>query len=329
MKHLLKKYFHSVLNPEEFSRISDFLEDTKNDKVISGFIQPFWEANVLEDPNHEEPNPELKEKILQSVQQEENKSLKRKVKLLDFRLRIAAILVIGLIVSQIFTFRKASSDDPYKSELQTISTPYGAKANFKLPDGSLVWLNSGSTLSFQSGARTNRLVKLNGEAFFEVQKTGNPFIVTTNFGEIEVRGTFFNVNAFSGENFQTTLVQGAVTVKTNNGTKAIKLNPGQQAELEGKDLIVKNVETDLFDSWKYGKLIFRNEYLPVVAKRLERWYNVKIELANDKRLSEISYTGTLEMETFSEVLQLLRITAPINYSYDEKTRIIKITYRKT
>jgi ferric-dicitrate binding protein FerR (iron transport regulator) len=170
---------------------------------------------------------------------------------------------------------------------------------------------------------------LNGEAFFEVQKTGNPFIVTTNFGEIEVRGTFFNVNAFSGENFQTTLVQGAVTVKTNNGTKAIKLNPGQQAELEGKDLIVKNVETDLFDSWKYGKLIFRNEYLPVVAKRLERWYNVKIELANDKRLSEISYTGTLEMETFSEVLQLLRITAPINYSYDEKTRIIKITYRKT
>jgi ferric-dicitrate binding protein FerR (iron transport regulator) len=84
----------------------------------------------------------------------------------------------------------------------------------------------------------------------------------------------------------------------------------------------------MFSSWKDGKLIFRNEYLPSVTKRLERWYNVKIELANDKRLSEISYTGVLEMESFSEVLQLLKVTAPIDFVYDEKTRIIRIEYRR-
>lgn len=328
MKSLFRKYINSVLNPEEFSRISDFLINKKNDSVISKLMQPFWEMSIQENIDQEKPNPELKEQILFSVQQEENKALERKVKLLDFRLRIAAILVVGLIISTIYISRQAFQDT-YISEIQTISTPYGAKTNFKLPDGSVVWLNSGSTLSFQSRFGANRLVKLKGEAFFEVRKTGKPFIVTTNFGEIEVKGTFFNVNAFSGENFQTTLVRGAVTVKEHNSNKAIALKPGQQAESDGKDLIVKDVETDLFDSWKYGKLIFRNEYLPVVAKRLERWYNVKIELANDKRLSEISYTGTLEMETFSEVLQLLKITAPIDYTYDEKSRIIKITYRKT
>lgn len=328
MKSLFRKYIHSVLNPEEFSRISDFLINKKNDSVISKLMQPFWEMSIQENIDQEKPNPELKEKILFSVQQEENKALERKVKLLDFRLRIAALLVVGLIIGSIFIFRQAHKD-PYISELQTISTPYGAKTNFKLPDGSSVWLNSGSTLSFQSRFGMNRLVRLKGEASFEVRKNSKPFIVLTKFGEVNVKGTIFNVKAFSDENFQTTLVRGEVLVKNTNENEVITLKPGQQAELLEKELIVKEVDTDLFDSWKYGKLIFRNEYLPVVAKRLERWYNVKIELSNDKRLSDISYTGTLEMETFSEVLQLLKITAPIDYTYDEKSRIIKITYRKT
>lgn len=328
MKSLFKKYIHSVLNPEEFSRISDFLINKKNDSVISKLMRPFWEMSIQENIDQEKPNPELKEKILFSMQQEENKALERKIKLLDFRLRIAALLVVGLIIGSIFIFRQAYHD-PYISKLQTISTPYGAKTNFKLPDGSSVWLNSGSTLSFQSRFGMNRLVRLNGEASFEVRKNSKPFIVLTKFGEVKVKGTIFNVKAFSDENFQTTLVRGAVLVKNTAENEEISLKPGQQAELHDKELIVKEVETDLFDSWKYGKLIFRNEYLPVVAKRLERWYNVKIELSNDKRLSEISYTGTLEMETFSEVLQLLKITAPIDYTYDEKSRVIKITYRKT
>lgn len=328
MKNLFKKYFNSVLNPEEFERVSDFLANKRNDDLIYGLMKPFWDTSIRENASLEKPNPELREKILVSIQFEENKAIERKIKLLNFRLQIAALLIVGLIVSSLFIFRLAFHN-PSLGQLQTVSTPYGAKTNFKLPDGSSVWLNSGSTLSFQSHFGTNRLVNLNGEAFFDVKKNSKPFIVLTKSGAVEVKGTIFNVKAYSGENFQTTLVRGAVKVKENNSNREITLKPSQQAEINDKDLIVKDVETDIFDSWKNGKLIFRNEYLPVVAKRLERWYNVKIELANDKRLSEISYTGTLEMETFSEVLQLLRITAPINYTYDEKTRVIKITYRRT
>jgi ferric-dicitrate binding protein FerR (iron transport regulator) len=93
-------------------------------------------------------------------------------------------------------------------------------------------------------------------------------------------------------------------------------------------MVVSEVQTDLFTSWKEGKLIFRDEELPLVAKRLERWYNVKIELEEDSRLASLRYNGTLEMESFSEVLQLLKVTAPIDYSYNEKTRTIKITYKQ-
>ena len=88
------------------------------------------------------------------------------------------------------------------------------------------------------------------------------------------------------------------------------------------------VETEIFTSWKDGQLIFRKEYLPVVAHRLEKWYNVKIELEEDKRLNDIWFTGTLEMETFSEVMELLKVTSPIDYSYNEKTRTIRIKYKQ-
>jgi ferric-dicitrate binding protein FerR (iron transport regulator) len=117
-------------------------------------------------------------------------------------------------------------------------------------------------------------------------------------------------------------------VRGKNNSDEVALQPGQQANISENKIIVGNVETELFTSWKEGKLIFRDEQLPLVAKRLERWYNVKIELAGDKRLTEIRYNGTLEMESFSEVLQLLKVTAPIDYTYNEKTRTINITYKQ-
>ncbi|MFY9152672.1 MAG: FecR family protein [Prolixibacteraceae bacterium] len=326
MKNLLKKYINSVLHPDEYSSVSDFLADKKNEPVISGLLKPFWDMELQENTDLPIPNPELKEKIMHTILLDESKIVKRKLKISDLMLRFAAILIIGLIISTVFFFMK-STQDHYIAEIQTITTPFGAKTNFTLSDGSLVWLNSGSSISYISRFGKTRLVSLKGEAFFEVRKDGKPFIVLTEYGDVEVKGTSFNVKAFSGENFQATLLTGIVKVKEKQTGTVVSIQPGQQAGICGTEIKVKNVETDLFSSWKDGKLIFRNEYLPFVTKRLERWYNVKIELANDKRLSEISYTGTLEMESFSEVLQLLKVTAPIDYSYNEKTRTIKIIYR--
>ncbi|MFV0266537.1 MAG: FecR family protein, partial [Draconibacterium sp.] len=210
-----------------------------------------------------------------------------------------------------------------------VTVPFGAKTNITLPDGSLVWLNSGSTLSFSSEFEDKRPVVLVGEAFFEVEKSDKPFIVSTNFGDVEVKGTSFNVKAYTEENtLQATLVSGSVLVREKDSKKEVTLEPGQQANLVDEEITLSNVETELFISWKDGKLIFRKEYLPAAIKRLERWHNVKIELANDKRLDEIWISGTLEMESFSEVLELLKVTSPIDYLYNEKTRTIKIFYKK-
>ena len=325
MKDLYRKYINSVLHPDEYSIVSDFLIDTKNEPVIFDLMKPFWDKDMQEDFELPKPDPELRKKIVQAILSYESKTTQHKLVVSNLKFRIAAILVIGLIISTVFFFVK-STKVQYVAEIQTVSTPFGAKSNFILPDGSSVWLNSGSSISFLSHFGENRFVSLQGEAFFEVRKNDKPFIVATKYGDVEVKGTSFNVKAFAGENFHTTLLTGSVKVKERHTGREVSIQPGQQACVYGNELEVKNVDPDMYSSWKDGKLIFKNEYLPSVTKRLERWYNVKIELANDKRLSEISYTGTLEMESFSEVLQLLKVTAPIDYSYEEISRTIRITY---
>lgn len=239
---------------------------------------------------------------------------------------IAAAFILGILLTTL-VITKYYQKSTLTAQLENIVTPYGAKTNIQLPDGSIVWLNSGSTLSFPLQFGSQRPVTLNGEAFFKVVKSDKPFIVSTLYGDVKVQGTSFNVMAFNEEIFQATLVEGSVKVKEKYTGNEVTLSPGQQASISKKEIDVERVETDLFTSWKDGKLIFRNEHLPLVAKRLERWYNVQIELAEDKRLSDINYTGTIEMESFSEVLQLLKVTAHIDYSYNEKTRTIKIFYK--
>ncbi|HAQ21192.1 MAG TPA: hypothetical protein DCR40_18465 [Prolixibacteraceae bacterium] len=325
MDQLFRKYINSVINPEEYSKVSDFLASKKNEDIIYSLIKPHWDREMLEESEVQKPNPELRDKIIQAILISDRETVLRKLSVSRLKLRIAAILITGLIISTVFFIRK-STKVQYVAEMQTISAPFGAKTNFTLPDGSLVWLNSGSSVSFISSFEKSRLVSLKGEAFFEVENNGNPFLVSTEYGDVEVKGTSFNVSAFAGEYFQTTLLTGTVKVKEKRTGEEVSLQPGQQAGIYGTDFKVENVDTDMFSSWKDGKLIFRNENLLSVTKRLERWYNVKIELGSDKRLSEISYTGTLEMESFSEVLQLLKITAPIDYIYDEKTRTIRIEY---
>jgi ferric-dicitrate binding protein FerR (iron transport regulator) len=149
-----------------------------------------------------------------------------------------------------------------------------------------------------------------------------PFLVKGNFGLVKVLGTQFNVKAYENEPFQTTLVNGMVTFRTNNGSE-FDLKPGTQIFKDDGKYRTRNVETDLVTSWKDGKLIFREEPLGKMVAQLERWYNVRIELKGTK-LKNLRFTGTIEMESFSEVLELIKITTPIKYSFDRHSRILTI-----
>jgi ferric-dicitrate binding protein FerR (iron transport regulator) len=326
MEKLFGKYLQSVCSPEESQEFIQWVEREGNDKLLTSMIKPHWDRIMNEESLHP-INQNLWNKVSKAIEAEEKAPKDRRLNLYSWGLRIAAILIVALILSNLLLFRQNQLPDSL-THTQTVSVPNGSRSSLTLPDGSKVWLNAGSSLTFNLVFGKTRSVKLEGEAYFDIFKAEAPFIVSTSLGNVEVTGTEFNVKALTAENqFETTVEEGSVKVENNAKRVISVLKPGQQARLENGKWMVSNVETDLYTSWKEGKIIFRSEKLPGVAKRLERWYNVKIELADDPRLQKIHYTGTLEMESFSEVLELLKVTAAVNYTYNDKTRVIYITHR--
>lgn len=323
MKNLLKKYYYSVLCPDEFSELTDFISNKKNESVIFSLMKPFWDKQMNKTDVSPQKNPALYKRIKEAVLLEKQKEAQRKINIYTWGVRIAAVLVVALLASNIFFFQK-SVKDQFAETFQTITTPYGAKTNITLPDGSLVWLNSGSTLSYPTKFSSSRPVTLIGEAFFKVAKNDKPFIVSTDYGDVEVKGTSFNVKAFTDDSaFETTLVEGVVTFKTKNALNEVTLKPGEQLMKTSKGYTVIQVETKYFTSWKEGKLLFNKEPFPSFIKKLERWYNVKIEYS-DPKLNELWYTGTIEMESISELMEMISKAAPISYNFNNKTRVFTI-----
>ncbi len=323
MKSIFKKYYYSILHPDEFSKVSDFMADTQNESLISEWIKPLWEQE-LENENVDRPtNPELLSRIKEAIFLDKQKKANKKISLYSWSLRVAAVFIVALFISNVF-FLHQSKKTILTRQMQTITTPYGAKTNYTLPDGSQVWLNSGSTFSYPSKFGRKRMVTLVGEAFFEVVKDSKPFIVSTKYGDVEVKGTSFNVKAYDDDNsFETTLVEGIVAFTAKNTKNEVTLKLGDQIINTSDGYEINRVETKYFTSWKDGKLIFNRESFPSFIKKLERWYNVKIEYT-DPALNELWYTGTIEMESISEVMEMISKAAPVSYNFNSKTRVFTI-----
>lgn len=318
MKHLFDKYIQGNCTYEEYKQVLEFIQDSKNNPYIDGLLLNNWK-NTLKKESAITPNQKVLDSIHHQIALEETSTSRKTIKLYKALLTAAAILLIGLVFGSIVYVQSKIPE----VTTQNITTPYGGKTQFTLADGSTVWLNSGTTFSYPDRFENDRVVELDGEAYFEVEKQKDPFIVKTSFGEVEVLGTSFNVKAYENEAFVTTLESGSVAFTNASGQKTV-LEPGSQVVYSSNAFFTQKVDTEIFTSWKDGKLIFRNEPLQNMITRLERWYNVDIRL-EDERIKNLKYTGTIEMESFSEVLELIKVTTPINYSFDRKTRVLTIS----
>jgi len=324
MEKRFSRYVNSTCNPEEFSTVVGDLCAQDDNGSISADMLELWK-DTLADTVEKRENNQLLDKIHHRIALEESITVSRNLTLYKNLLRVAAVLIIGLVFHAILLYDKPEKQI-YNSVIETVTTPYGARTNFKLPDGTEVWLNSGSTISYPNQFAAVRNVQLTGQAYFKVVKDGKPFVVNTSSGNIEVMGTSIDVKAYLDEDFAATLVEGSVKV-IDRGSHSAILKPGQQMIITPENKSTLNVvNTHLITSWKDGRLIFEKEPFQNVARELERWYNVKIELRGDK-LKKLGYTGTIEQETFSEVLELINTTAAIQYKFDKRTRILKISRR--
>lgn len=323
MERNFKKYLNGNCNPIEYQEVlSQLSNDGNNDKIAVLFSEHWHNINHFEVDDRE--NPQLLALIHHRIAIEESKINTKHFNLFRNLLKIAAIFIAALLVLSGYLFHHFEKEVYVDADvIENVTTPNGAKTNFTLPDGSIVWLNSSSTLTYKRKFGEIRDISLNGQAYFSVVKDGKPFVVSTKYGKVEVMGTSFDVKAFENDDFETTLVSGSVKVR-NIDNQTIMLMPGQQSVIDANNkLILKEVDVSLYTSWKDGQLIFDNEPLEKVVKMLERWYNVKIVLEGNS-LKKLGYTGTIELESFGEVLDLIKATTPIKYKFDKESRILTI-----
>lgn len=209
----------------------------------------------------------------------------------------------------------------------TLSVPYGKRFKLKLSDGTIVSLNSGTSLRYpeQFGLNGNRDVYLTGEAFFEVAKDKmHPFIVHANQADIEVLGTTFNVSAYpENPTVNSTLIEGSIRMsEAANSTNVILLEPNQMATWQNnsKKLAVKEVDPAFYVAWTKGELAFKDTPFSIIAKIIQRTYDVEI-INENSDLAKQNFTGTIKISESSveNILDLLKRDTPFNYSIDQKT----------
>lgn len=203
------------------------------------------------------------------------------------------------------------------NSVSTVLCAYGDRTEVILPDSSKVWLNSGSKIVFNNNfVEDSRQVYLDGEAFFDIKKNPRlPFIVhAANTVNVKVLGTEFNLKAYPDENdVSITLITGSVEIDSNNETTV--LTPGQKLQFNRStfETSVKNLQNLTSETdWVNGRLIFYNESLEELEKKLERWFDVEIEFA-DQQVAQRRFSGTLERESIVEVISYFASSRYVEY----------------
>lgn len=327
IKSITEKYIKGNCTPEELEEAIILFADPYHNPELRPTLFEYW-TNEEKIGTGEIPAEDLSillDKVHHRINLEQDQKPKsRMMKLIFTGTKIAAILIIGLLLGLSVQYFKKTEPEYFTS-----IAPKGSVSQMVLPDSSIVYLNAGSQLKYTiEGLKGKREVFLDGEAWFDVTKNEKkPFVVHTSFYDVNVTGTQFNVKAYKTDNeITTTLEEGSVQITSSenfNLSENLVLRPGEQLVYSSlkKAIEVKNVETRMFTAWKDNKLIFINMNLKELFVVLERKYGVDIQVTNNLILN-YHYDGTIKDETILEVLDLLKETLPVKYKIEGQTILI-------
>ena len=233
----------------------------------------------------------------------------------------------------------------YNNTKNIVATKKGSKSTITLPDGSRVWINNDTKITYDKNfGEETREVTLTGEAFFDVIKdVRRPFIVHTKTLDIKVLGTAFNVRAYADEkNTQTTLLRGSVEILlTSKKEKRITLKPNEKIVVQNipapadtiqneeplPNILLSSIEHNSSNSsitetqWMENKLAFDGDKIEDVAVILERWYNIKVVI-KDSSLSDKKVNGVFEDRSLNNVMEALSLAVGFKYTIDRNSNVI-------
>lgn len=200
-----------------------------------------------------------------------------------------------------------------------IATPTGGEYQVRLPDGTQVWLNAESSLTYPVHFATNqRKIQVSGEVYLEVATDkSKPFFVSSDGQEIQVLGTAFNVRNYTGKTI-TTLVHGKITLHNENTKEKITLMPSDQAILSNNSLKVNKVDIAEFTAWKSGLILDKDATLTEITHELERWYGVTFVFPDKFKRNERAVISLDRDELLSSVLSALEDTYKVHFTIKGK-----------
>jgi Fe2+-dicitrate sensor, membrane component len=355
-KLLIIKYLTEFLDKEESLRLKRWLEEDNVHKEYFDKIKAWWTLAGKHN-GEQEFDSESQWNLLKSRLGVEAKpaQIKSKSRLITFA-GVAATWVLFFAIGTLWHTNKVKVPD-LRPKITEIEAPLGAKSVIKLPDGTKVWLNAGSKISYnQDFDKKDRYILLVGEAYFHVATNkAKPFVVMTSGIMVKALGTSFNVKAYPEEKtITTTLEEGKIDVQVIQDAKGkgkIILTPKQKVvyykkandfkdNLDNESFIKKdqqtsinkidsdleisqNVNTELYTSWKDPRWIIESMPLATLSPMLERRFNLKIKFDNEE-LKNYNFTGTIEKETIEQILDAMRFTAPIDYDIQKDTILLML-----
>jgi ferric-dicitrate binding protein FerR (iron transport regulator) len=314
---LITRYLSQEASPEEIVELQKWLGASEDNFLYFQEMKNIWDNSELNAIEKSIDEYKAFNKISQRVT-----LVSPMTNFWYYWKKFAAVLLIPLVLGNLLYFSIYANNfkktqGPIYNE---VFAAFGTRSALKLSDGTSVWLNSGSSLKYPDRfIGNNRKVFLKGEAYFEVESDlKKPFIVETASLNVKATGTKFNVSEYSLSNeTEVTLVSGKVAVNlvdSKYSSNSTNLNPNQHFSFNKADgtTSVINEDTYKYISWKDGKLIFRNEPLSNVVKKISQIFNIDIEIKGEE-LQHYSYRATFQDESLAEILKLLKFSSPIDY----------------
>lgn len=362
---LILKCIEGSASESEMQQVWAWVELNNENKKYYEHLRDIWiSASVtkpLADQQLENKWQNFKSKN-NFVAEKQGESAEPKTFLLRF-IRVAAIAIVIFALGAVMGKYYLNDSVPVQSqEFYIVEAPRGAKSFVTLADGTKIWLNAGSRISYQRNYnQENRNIFLEGEAYFEVAKNKEiPFYVYSSGIVVKAIGTAFNVKAYPEEGIvETTLVEGSVSIESTGKTGAkekILMQPKQKAsfykvskevvvenqdnEIKGNEIIApipikakierielkKEIDTELYTSWKDKRWVFEKQRFEDLAVILERIYDIKV-IYKDDELKNYRLSGSLQEENLEQVLQAIQFTIPLDYSINHNEVTIKINHK--
>jgi len=326
----INHYYKGKYSDKDASYINEIFCDKNKEKELNCLLSRQFDELLPED---DEDKKNL-DHILYRIHYEINTRLSaRKAwsfdSILKWTLRIAGIIILPLVI---YIGLQTYKDTYLKRETWVeIKAPAWTRVQFSLPDGTTGWLNSNSCVKYNGNFNADRQVTLKGEAFFDVFKDmKRPFKVNTNEVIVTALGTRFNIASYENEKYiEVVLDEGKLIFNYKEMNKSFTMNPNDLVIYDKtlKDYSTEVVQPYKYLSWTEGKLAFRNDPLDVIARRLERWYNIDVEV-NVSLNKNIRLRATFIDENLEEILDLLKRCLPIDYRIENGNLKPDETYAK-